>query len=46
VKLLDQPGLAQARLADNQRKLAVTLTSALPASHEKIKLLLAPDKGG
>jgi hypothetical protein len=46
VKLLDQPRLAQTRLADNQRELALALAGAIPASGEKIKLLLTPDKGG
>ena len=46
MKLLHQPGLAQTRLADDQRQLALALAGAIPASGEKIKLLLAPDKGG
>ena len=46
VKLLHQPGLAQARLADDQRELALALARAIPASGEKIELLLTPDKGG
>ena len=46
VKLLHQPRLAQTRLADDQRQLALALAGAIPASGEKIKLLLAPDKGG
>ena len=46
MKLLHQPGLAQTRLADDQRQLALALAGAIPAPGEKIKLLLAPDKGG
>src|SRR5277367_5533707 len=46
VKLLHQPRLAQARLADNQRELAVALTGAIPASAEKIELLLAAYERG
>ena len=46
VKLLHQPRLAQARLADNQRELALALAGALPAPGEKIELLLTPDEGG
>jgi hypothetical protein len=33
-------------LADDKRELALALAGALPASGEKIKLLLTPDKGG
>jgi hypothetical protein len=44
VKLLHQPGLAQARLADNQRKLALAFARAIPAPGEKIEFLLAPDE--
>ena len=43
-KFLDQPGLAHARLADDQRKLALALARAIPAPGEKIELLLAPDQ--
>ena len=46
MKLLDQPGLAQARLADDQRELALALAGAIPAPGEKIELLLTPDEGG
>jgi hypothetical protein len=46
VKLLHQPGLAQARLADNQRELALAFARAIPASMEKIELLLAPYERG
>ena len=44
VKLLHQPGLAQARLADDQRELALAFVCALPAPGEKIELLLTPDE--
>ena len=44
VKLLHQPGLAQASLADNQRKLALAFARAIPAPGEKIEFLLAPDE--
>jgi hypothetical protein len=43
VKLLHQPGLAQARLANDQRKLALALTGAIPAPGEKIEFL-TPDE--
>ena len=46
VKLLHQPGLAQAGLADNQRELALAFVRALPAPGEKIEFLLAPHEGG
>ena len=46
VKLLHQPRLAQARLADDQRELALAFTRAIPAPGEKIELLLTPDEGG
>ena len=46
VKLLDQPRLAQARLADDQSELPLALTGAIPAPGEKIELLLTPDEGG
>jgi hypothetical protein len=46
VKLLYQPGLAQARLADDQRKLALAFVRALLAPGEKIEFLLAPHEGG
>ena len=46
VKLLHQPRLAQAWLADDQRKLALAFARALPAPGEKIELLLTPDEGG
>ena len=44
VKLLHQPRLAQAGLADDQRELALAFARALPAPGEKIELLLAPDE--
>jgi hypothetical protein len=43
-KLLDQPRLADARLADDQRQLAFAGTRALPAPAEQIELLLAADE--
>ena len=46
VKLLDQPGLAQARLADDQRELALAFVRALPAPGEKIEFLLTPHERG
>jgi hypothetical protein len=45
-KLLDQPRLAQARLADDERELTLALASALPAPAEEIELLLASDERG
>ena len=45
VKLLHQPRLAQAGLADDQRELALAFVRALPAPGEKIEFLLAPDEG-
>jgi hypothetical protein len=44
VKLLHQPRLAQAGLADDQRELAFAFVRALPAPGEKIELLLTPDE--
>jgi hypothetical protein len=46
VKLLHQPGFAQAGLASDQRELALALVRALPAPGEKIEFLLTPDEGG
>ena len=46
VKLLHQPRLAQAGLADDQRELALAVTRALPAPGEKIEFLLAAHEGG
>ena len=46
MKLLDQPRLADAGLADDQRELALALTRAIPAPGEKIEFLLAPHEGG
>jgi hypothetical protein len=46
MKLLHEPGLAEARLADNQRKLALTFLRAIPASAEKIEFLLTAKEGG
>jgi hypothetical protein len=45
VKLLYQPGLAQARLADDQRKLALAFVRALLAPGEKIKSSSRPTRG-
>ena len=45
VKLLHQPRLAQARLADDQRELALAFVRALPAPSEKTEFLLAPHEG-
>jgi len=44
-KLLDQPRLADAGLADNERELPLALTRALPAPAQMFELLLAPDEG-
>jgi hypothetical protein len=44
-KLFDQPRLAQARLADDERKLTLALARPLPAPAEKIELFLPPDEG-
>ena len=46
MKLLHQPRLAQARLADYQRELALAFARAIPASTEKVELLVAPYEGG
>jgi hypothetical protein len=46
MKLLHQPRLAQAGLANDQRELALALVRALPAPGEKIEFLLTPDEGG
>ena len=43
-KLLDQPRLAHARLADDQRQLTLAFARALPAPGEKIELLLASNE--
>jgi hypothetical protein len=42
VKLLHQPRLAQARLADNQRELALALAGAIPASGENPAMFTFP----
>jgi hypothetical protein len=46
VKLLHQPRLAQAGLADNQCELSLALMSAFPSAGEKIELLPTADEGG
>ena len=46
MKLLHQPRLAQAWLANDQRKLALAFVRALEAPGEKIELLLAADERG
>ena len=43
-KLLDQPRLADARLADNQRELTFARARALPSPAEQIEFLLATDE--
>ena len=45
VKLLDQPRLAEAGLADDQHELALAFARALPAARQQRKLLLAADEG-
>ena len=43
-KLFDQPGLADARLADDQDELAVARKSAFRAASQDAQVLLAADK--
>ena len=43
-KLLDQPRLADAGLADHKRELALAFARALPTPTEQIELLLASDE--
>ena len=45
-KLLDEAGLADAGLADDERDLALASRRALPLPAEEIELLLAPDERG
>ena len=44
MKLINQAGLSQPRLADNQHQLPVALPRPLPASHQHGDLLVASDK--
>ena len=44
-KLFDEPGLADARLADDQHELSFARADAVPAPGENDELLLAPDEG-
>ena len=45
-KLLDEARLADARLADDERELALASRRPLPPQAEEIELLLAPDERG
>ena len=44
MKFLDQARLAQARLADDQHKLAVALPRPLPAAHQHSDFIVAADQ--
>src|ERR1700722_17020226 len=46
MEALHQPRLADARLADNQRHLALAIQYALPATHKRAQFILASDEGG
>src|SRR4029450_13330326 len=45
-KLFDQPGLADARLADDEQELPFARVGPLPAAGQNAKVLVAADKGG
>ena len=44
MELLEEPGLAKARFADDQRELAFARPGALPAARKQAEFLLATDK--
>src|SRR5262245_63149950 len=45
-KLFDQPGLADARLADDEQELPFARAGPFPAADQDVKVLFAADKRG